>query len=162
MYETKVEFVRIRDRTAGEIVRLLPVFCFFLLTSLPSFAQKKPEPVSGEVQESMLVWKMPFSKKPFTVSGKDIFVVNLPLKRFLASYRSEDEAERGAAHAFLLGVLDATEGTVWCSYRQYKSTTILEEIYLGLKDMDALRGDERAAHAITGLLKTSWPCKKER
>jgi hypothetical protein len=161
MCETKIEFVRIRDQATGKIVHLLLVFCFFLLASLPSFAQEKPEPESGEVQESMLVWKMPFSKKSFTVTGKDIFVVSLSLKRFLASYRSEDEVERGAAHAFLLGVLDATEGTVWCGYRQYKSATILEEIYLGLKDMDALRGDERAAHAITGLLKTSWPCRKE-
>ncbi|MDR0673380.1 MAG: hypothetical protein LBF93_06925 [Zoogloeaceae bacterium] len=104
-------------------VLVLPL-AFLLSASLLSFAQEKPEPESGEVQESMLVWKMPFSKKIFTVSGRDIFVVNLSLKRFLASYRSEDEAERGAAHAFLLGALDATEGTVWCSYRQYKSATL--------------------------------------
>jgi hypothetical protein len=95
------------------------------------------------------------------VSGRGIFVVNLSLKRCLASYQSEDEAERGAAHAFLLGVLDATEGTAWCSYRQYKSTTILEEIYLGLKDLDASRGDERAARVIADILKTNMPCKKE-
>jgi hypothetical protein len=124
-----------------------------------SSAQGKPGQENGN-QESMLVWKTPFAGEHYTVSGKDIFVVNLSLKRFLASYQSEDTAERSAAHAFLLGVLDATEGTVWCDYHQYKSITILEQIHSSLKDLDASRGNERAAHVITGFLKTHWSCKE--
>jgi hypothetical protein len=162
MCETKVEFMRIRSRIAGGIawICVSALFSVFLLASQLAFAQDVPEAESGEIQESMLVWRAAFSKEFYTVSGRDIFVVNLSLKRFLASYRSKDEAERSAAHAFLLGVLDATEGTAWCSYRQYKSITILVKIHSGLKDLEVSHSDERAARVITGFLKKHWPCKE--
>jgi hypothetical protein len=132
------------------------VFSLLLLPMSPAWGDASEK---NGARESMLVWKTPFMEEPYTVSGRDIFVVDLSLKRFLASYRSKDATEQGAAHAFLLGVLDATEGTAWCDYRQYKSITLLEKIHSGLENLDAPHGDERAARVITGLLKTHWPCK---
>jgi hypothetical protein len=133
-------------------------FSFVFSLALPmSFAQGKPGQENGD-RESMLVWKTPFMGERYTVSGKGVFVVDLSLERFLASYRSKDATEQSAAHAFLLGVLDTTEGTVWCDYRQYKSTTLLEKIHSGLENQDDARGNERAARVITGFLKTHFPC----
>jgi hypothetical protein len=151
---------RKKNRGLSPFFPLALFFSFVFLFILPtSFAQGKSGQENG-ARESMLIWKTPFMGERYTVSGKDIFVVNLSLKRFLVSYQSEDAMERSVAYAFLLGVLDATEGTVWCDYRQYKSITLLEKVHSGLKDLDASHDDERAAHVVTSFLKTHWPCKE--
>ena len=94
--------------------------------------------------------------------GEDIFVTNLSLRRFLGSYKNKGSEEQTAAYAFLLGISDATEGKAWCSYNSFKSTTVLETIYIGLKRLDSSRYDERAAYIVTEILKNDFPCKKER
>jgi hypothetical protein len=95
--------------------------------------------------------------------GEDIFVPNLPLRRFLVSYNSREEPEEmNAIYAFMLGVADATEGKTWCSYRKFKSITLREIIHGGLKELNPSRYDERAAYAITGILEKNHHCKKER
>ncbi|MCL1824984.1 MAG: hypothetical protein FWG26_03440 [Betaproteobacteria bacterium] len=93
--------------------------------------------------------------------GEDIFVPNLPLSSFLGSRSIEDSEERNAAYAFLLGVADVTEGSAWCSYRRFKTTTLLEEIHIGLKKLNLSRYDERAAYVITEIFESNLRCQKE-
>jgi len=112
-------------------------------------------------QKSILVGEG-LAGEQITRQGEGIFVPNLSLRHFQASYRSKDTKEKSAAYTFLLGVSDATEGKVWCSYNRFKPTTVLETIYSGWEKLDSSRYDERAAFVITEILKNDFPCKKER
>jgi hypothetical protein len=97
--------------------------------------------------------------------GADIFVPNLPMKRFMASYHNKQPEEQEVAYAFLLGVADATETKRWCSYRRFKTLTLLDTIHTALKKLNPSRYDERAAYVMTGIFADQYLleyCKKER
>jgi hypothetical protein len=94
--------------------------------------------------------------------GEDIFVPNLSLRHFLSSYSNKISEEQIVAYAFLLGVSDATEGKIWCSYKIFKTITLLETIHSEVKELDLSHYDERAAYTITEILKHRYPCNKER
>jgi hypothetical protein len=137
----------------------------FLLLVLPTaFAQNNPvQDAKVElVQESILVRDGFMGKN--ILRGRKIFVNGylVSLKEFLVSYESQDPEEQNAAYAFLLGVVEATEGKEWCGYRLAKTISILETIHAELKKSEPFRYDERAADVIVMILKERMPCKKER
>jgi len=113
-------------------------------------------------QESILTGES-VSGEQVIRQGEAIFVPNLPLRRFLASYQSESPGEKDVASAFLLGVMDATENKMWCSYRLFKTITLFETVEPALRKLNPSRYDERAAHVITGIFEDQFSrfCKKE-
>ncbi|MDR1461860.1 MAG: hypothetical protein LBI68_01800, partial [Azoarcus sp.] len=93
-----------------------------MLLALPvSFAQNNP--VQNTRNEAVSKSILERGKNNGKNASMGVFIPNLPLSGFLASYNSKDSEERIAAHTFLLGVSDATEGKVWCSYYKFKSIT---------------------------------------
>lgn len=84
---------------------------------------------------------------------------NLSAQQFFSAYMSKSVEERRYAELYLLGVLDSTEGVFWCDYRTYKTTSIGEGIFLGLKNLEKSKENLRAAYVITEILKKEFPCK---
>lgn len=101
-----------------------------------------------------------FTTTPFPNQRLFIENINLSAKDFSIAYMSKSEAERRYAELYFLGVLDATEGTLWCSYKKFKTDTIGETIYLTLKDLKPAQQTERASKIITRTLSTRYPCKE--
>jgi SRSO17 transposase len=65
-----------------------------------------------------------FPRDPALLTSQN---VNLTGDQFLASWHNwENERERIKADMYLLGVLDATEGKLWCGYHRVKSISIHE------------------------------------
>jgi hypothetical protein len=91
-----------------------------------------------------------------------VFIENIQLtvKDFLAAYMSKSEAERRYAELYLLGVLDATEGSLWCSYKRFKTDAIGETLYMALEDLKPSQQTERASKIITETLSSRYPCKE--
>jgi hypothetical protein len=84
---------------------------------------------------------------------------NLTTAEFFAAFMSKNIIEKRYAEMYLLGVLDATEGTVWCDYYHIKTISLNETIYEGLKKADPVFLQKRAALVITDILKKDLSCK---
>jgi hypothetical protein len=83
--------------------------------------------------------------------------INLTAREFFLAYMSKSVEERRYAELYLLGVLDSTEGTAWCSYRTF-ITAIDEDLYLGFKELENQKQDKRAAQVIAEILSKEFPC----
>lgn len=87
--------------------------------------------------------------------------INLTVKDFFSAYMSKSVDERRYAELYLLGVMDATEGRSWCDYRAYKTITLGEEVFLGLKALDKSKQGDRAAYVISNILSNKFPCRRK-
>jgi hypothetical protein len=87
--------------------------------------------------------------------------INLTAEDFFAAYMSQTVEERRDAELYLLGVLDATEGTGWCDYRTVKTTTLGEEVFSGFKALDPARLKARASHVIADILARRFSCRSK-
>jgi hypothetical protein len=87
--------------------------------------------------------------------------VNVSVDRFLAALAHSDPIERERANHYLLGVMDTTEGRVWCSYRILKSISVREIVYYELGRLPAERRKDRAAKAIEEALQKTNPCGRK-
>lgn len=88
--------------------------------------------------------------------------VNLSGKDFFRSYMSRIPEERATAELYLLGVMDATEGGLWCDYRTFKTITLRERVFLEFKEMDVAKLNERASKIVEEILSRRYPCKKDK
>ena len=89
--------------------------------------------------------------------------VNITGEQFLASWNNKtNERERIKADMYLLGVLDATEGKLWCGYHRLKSISIHESVTLFFENLPPDRlHKERASHLIIEAMTTnSQGCKR--
>lgn len=77
---------------------------------------------------------------------------------FFATYSSKNVNERRLAEMYLLGVMDATEGKGWCSYKAFKTITIDEAIYTGFKKLDKSQLEVRASTIINQILSSKFRC----
>jgi hypothetical protein len=84
--------------------------------------------------------------------------VGASVDTFYRSFSSPDEATRDKADLYLLGVMDLTEGKVWCEYRKFKTVTLREVVGEYIKKLPRHRFSERAAVVIEEALKTELPC----
>ncbi|MCB4789978.1 hypothetical protein LGR64_27150 [Delftia sp. Lp-1] len=84
---------------------------------------------------------------------------NLSADTFFTAYMSKNLMERRYAEMYLLGVLDATEGRVWCDYQHFKTITLAEVLHSGLSKLDLKQRESRAAHVISDILGKEFPCK---
>lgn len=85
--------------------------------------------------------------------------VNLTGAEFLPEFISKSPDRRTAARLYLLGVLDSSEGRVWCSYSQLKTVTINEFVYEYLKKQSPEKLKSRASVLIEEALHNLFPCK---
>ena len=68
-----------------------------------------------------------FQRDPTLLTGYDL---NLSAERFAKAWLSKtNERERIKANMYLLGVVDASEGSAWCKGRPFLPNTIHEFLY---------------------------------
>lgn len=85
--------------------------------------------------------------------------VNLSGADFLPEFIHQVPERRSAARLYLLGVLDSTEGTIWCSYKELKTVTINEFVFEYLKKSTPEKLQKRASTLIQEALQNTFPCK---
>jgi hypothetical protein len=100
-----------------------------------------------------------FQRDPTLLTGYDL---NLNAERFAKAWLSKtNERERIKANMYLLGVVDASEGTTWCKGRPFLPNTIHEFLYSRFANLSKQQGEERASKIIIDGMKELRPCKKE-
>lgn len=61
---------------------------------------------------------------------------------------------------YVLGVIDSTEGELWCGYEIASPDAIQEQVFIGLKKALEKSPQERASTSIKARLKEILPCKE--
>lgn len=87
---------------------------------------------------------------------------NLKAKDYFDALMSSSIDEKRYAELYFLGVLDATEGSVWCDYKTYKTITIDERVFVNLKRLSKQELEERAATVIKNILSREFPCRRSK
>lgn len=60
---------------------------------------------------------------------------------------------------YVVGVLDATEGSEWCSYKSLSPDGLQEQVLVALKKAREINPHERASSAIKLRFNKFFPCK---
>lgn len=104
-----------------------------------------------------------------TQAGTDIYpetrvfnTISVSGQAWLDDIESKDDNRIARSKNYLTGVLDASEGKVWCSYALVKPHILLASIYEKLKARPARDLQQRAAYLIEEELKNQRPCPKSR
>ena len=98
-----------------------------------------------------------FQRDPTLLTGYDL---NLSAERFAKAWLSKtNERERIKANMYLLGVVDASEGTAWCKGRPFLPNTIHEFLYSRFANLSKQQGEERASKII---IERITPVQKRR
>lgn len=87
---------------------------------------------------------------------------NLAARDYLRALMNHSVEERRYAELYFLGVLDATEGAIWCDYKTYKTITIDSVVFSEMKKLNEQQLAERASTVIVGILKKKFPCAEVR
>ena len=87
---------------------------------------------------------------------------NLKASDYFNALMSSSIEERRYAELYFLGVLDATEGSVWCDYKTYKTITIDERVFVNLKKLSKQEFEGRAATVIKNILSREFPCGRSK
>ncbi|HAT2207631.1 TPA: hypothetical protein I8271_002242 [Kluyvera intermedia] len=83
-------------------------------------------------------------------------------ERFANAWFSKtNERERIKAEMYLLGVMDATEGKVWCSYRRLLPSSAHENLSSRFANLTPQERKTRASALIVASLAAIFPCKKQ-
>ena len=80
------------------------------------------------------------------------------VREFMAAYSSGVPQEKYLASVYLLGVLDSTEGVVWCDYKKVSPEVIVGEIDRALQNWSRADPDVRLSSAVAKLLAARHPC----
>lgn len=97
-------------------------------------------------------------RDPNTLSRNDSQISG---EKFLHAWLSKDnEKERLKANMYLMGVMDATEGRAWCSYKLVKPDSLRETVYAFFKELLPERKKEPASSLIKEALMQQLPCGK--
>ena len=92
------------------------------------------------------------------------FTLNLSIstQELYEAYMSRDVNQRRLAEMYVAGVLDSTEGKVWCGYKIVSPGAIQEQVFLGLKETLKNNPKLRASDAIRVKLEKLLPCKESQ
>lgn len=123
-----------------------------VLKAIPIIASLMLLQVDAE-ESSSFTKNLPPSERAF------INAINLPAEKFFSAYTSDNVGDRHYAEIYLLGVLEATENISWCSYQKFKTGTIDEVVFEGLKKISEGEKKQRAATVIVSILGRKFPCK---
>lgn len=86
--------------------------------------------------------------------------LSITTESFLKAYMSQDVQQRRLAEMYVLGVIDSTEGELWCGYEIASPDAIQEQVFIGLKKALEKSPQERASTSIKARLKEILPCKE--
>lgn len=85
--------------------------------------------------------------------------VDLSAQKFLTEFAHSDPQRRASARLYMLGVLDATEGKSWCSYKQLSTAALNEFVFEYFKKQQTAQLKRRASVVIEEALRNTFPCK---
>lgn len=77
---------------------------------------------------------------------------------FIDAYMSKDVNQRRLAEMYLIGVLDGSEGKLWCGYDVALPGSIQEQVYAGFKKEGKDSLERRASEVIISILSKQLPC----
>ncbi|GEM_PF-1490790 len=101
----------------------------------------------------------PFTGEPGLLQRNDM---NLTGEKYLKSLTPDSyPQDQRSADMYMLGVADATEGKVWCSYKRAKIGTLREWSYEYISKLPAERLQEKASKLLLEALEKHFPCEKE-
>ncbi|MGG7446619.1 Rap1a/Tai family immunity protein [Kosakonia oryzendophytica] len=102
-----------------------------------------------------------FPRDPALLTHQDLHMSG---ERFFNAWTSRtNERERIKADLYLLGVLDTTEGKVWCGYNRLKTISIHEVVYSYFTAQPAARlQQERATTLILEAMTQNGKCNKRK
>lgn len=107
-----------------------------------------------------LLWGCsPASRSAALSDGVTQDSVNLSAQKFLAEFAHPSPQRRANARLYTLGVLDATEGKSWCSYKQLSTATLNEFVFEHFKKQKPEQLRQRASVVIEEALRNAFPCK---
>lgn len=90
------------------------------------------------------------------------FDVNMSSERFVNAWFSKtNERERIKAEMYLLGVMDATEGKIWCGYQRLLPSSAHENLSSRFANLTPQERKTRALSLIIASLAAIFPCKKQ-
>ena len=84
---------------------------------------------------------------------------NITAMQYFNALMSDSNEERKYSEMYLLGVLDSSEGEIWCDYKTYKTITIDEILFVEMKKLSGNELSERASTVIKDILKNKFPCR---
>ena len=88
--------------------------------------------------------------------------INYPAQSYFNALMGNSLEDRRYAEMYLLGVLDSTEGSIWCDYKTYKTITIDEMLFVEFKKLTRDDLNERASKVITNILRRKFPCRSKQ
>lgn len=101
-----------------------------------------------------------FQRDPSLLTGFDL---NLSAERFANAWFSKtNERERIKADMYFLGVMNATEGKAWCSYKRLLPFSAHEHLYSRFENLKPEERNIRASTLIVESLADVLPCKTEK
>jgi ABC-type lipopolysaccharide export system ATPase subunit len=125
------------------ITQKLPLLAALLLMWPACFAGEKPIEVPAYKNESLITQYR-----------------NMTVEAVFAALMSDDVAQRRLAQMYVVGVVDSSEGEVWCNFKTISPSTIDEQVHIGLKVALEKTPKARAATVIEAHLKAWIPCRK--
>ncbi|MEM6485979.1 MAG: Rap1a/Tai family immunity protein [Pseudomonadota bacterium] len=75
------------------------------------------------------------------------------------SYMSPNVNQRRLAEMYVVGVIDSSEGMLWCDFSQASPDAIQEQVYTALKSSADTTPNLRASTVITDRLHDLLPCR---
>lgn len=98
---------------------------------------------------------VPFSDTQRLITvNRDISTENL-----FSVYMGSDVAQRRLAEMYVVGVLDTSEGTIWCGYEKVSPDGIQEQVLQALKSGLETMPKARASDAIKARFTDLFSCK---
>lgn len=87
---------------------------------------------------------------------------NLSAKKYFDALMSNSIEDKRYSEMYLLGVLNSTEGVVWCDYGEFKTITIDEILFVEFKKLSDNFLKERASNVIKDILGKKFPCRGQK
>lgn len=125
----------------------LKVFMFFVLMTSMSYAVGNN---SGLIKSNNPTQSLMFEN------------INYSAINYFNALMGKSLEDRRYAEMYLLGVLDSTEGNIWCDYKTYKTITIDEVLFVEFKKLTRDDLNERASKVIINILKRKFPCRSKQ
>jgi hypothetical protein len=85
--------------------------------------------------------------------------INLSTQDFLMYYNNGSPEEKETTLMYVLGVADATEGTLWCNYKEVDKEALYSSVLNNVIQLSRERENVRASTLITMALANTSPCQ---
>lgn len=87
---------------------------------------------------------------------------NLSTSALFNAYIGKDLLQRRLAEMYVIGVIDSTEGELWCDFKIASPNAIKEQVFNALKSGTISSPQKRASSTIKNKLKNLLPCRESK